>query len=120
VRAADEDRKLFLPRTEVVASLPGRLDGLQSTLLERAVARREENTVRGVGSVDELAEALEGGAGFVYSGWSGDAAVEAEVKERTKATIRCIVDPEFRSGTAPTRCLGGGDAKHEVAWAIAY
>ena len=72
-------------------------------------------------SIDELAEAIEGGAGFVMTGWSGDPAVEAEVKERTKATIRAIPSEEFRSGTAPAKCVSGkGPAVHEVAWARAY
>jgi hypothetical protein len=58
--------------------------------------------VRGVTSIDELAKALDEGAGFVFTGWSGDPAVEAEIKERTKATLRAIVDEEFRSPTAPS------------------
>jgi len=120
VLAEGEERKAFLPRSEVIESLPGRLDALQDALLAKAIARREENSVRGVQSVDELEEALKGGAGFVYSGWSGDPAVEAEVKERTKATIRCIVDEEFRSDSAPKKGVGGGEAVHEVAWAISY
>jgi len=115
-----EDRKAFLPRAVAIADMPGRLDALQAALLERAVARREANTVRGVESVDELAEAFRSGAGFVYSGWSGDPAVEAEVKDRTKATIRCILDEDFRSERTPAKGVGGGPSKHEVAWAIAY
>jgi hypothetical protein len=74
-----------------------------------------------VKSVDELAEALDGGAGFVLTGWSGDPAVEAAIKERTKATLRVLVDEEFRSATAPSRCVSGeGAAIAEVAWARAY
>ena len=61
------------------------------------------------------------GAGFVYTGWSGDPAVEERVKERTKATIRVIPDEEFRSETAPPKCVSGeGASKHEVVWARAY
>jgi len=117
----DEPRKEFLPIDEGVAVLPERLAAFQETLLEVARARREERTVRGVSSVEELGEALDGGAGFVYSGWSGDPSVEDRVKEETKATIRVIPDPEFRSETPPERCVGGeGAAKHEVVWARAY
>lgn len=57
----------------------------------------------------------------MYAGWNGDPAVEARVKAETKATIRLIPDAEFRSATAPTRCLVTGEpAKHEVVWAKAY
>ena len=52
----------------------------------------------------------------MYAGWCGDPAVEAEIKEQTKATIRVIPDAEFRSSEAPDevhmdratgRCGGG-------------
>jgi prolyl-tRNA synthetase len=116
-----EKRKVFLPEEEALASLPGRLDALQAALLERAVARREENSHRGVTEWGEMKEILETRGGFVYTGWSGDPAVEARAKEELKATIRCIPDPEFRSDTAPARCISGeGEARHEVVWARAY
>jgi prolyl-tRNA synthetase len=95
---------------------------LQTQLLKNARARREANTVRGVKSYDEMKEIFSKGEGaFVYAGWNGDPAVEAKVKEETKATIRCIPDAEFRSEKAPEKCLVSGDAaKHEVIWAKAY
>ena len=72
-------------------------------------------------SLDELAEALDSGAGFVYTGWNGDPAVEERAKDIAKATIRVIPGEEFRSSTAPERCVGGdGAATMEVAWARAY
>jgi prolyl-tRNA synthetase len=114
-------RKEFVEENEAIASLPERLEAFQTELVEAARARREEATVRGVTSIEELEEALDGGAGFVYTGWSGDPAVEQEVKERTKATSRVIPGEEFRSDTAPSTCLSGeGEAKHEVVWARAY
>ena len=71
--------------------------------------------------LDKLEEALDGGAGFVFTGWGGDPAVEEEVKERTKATIRVLVSDEFRSEESPDKCLSGKSASvHEVAWARAY
>lgn len=85
------------------------------------MARREANSYRGVTEWGQLAEILEGEGGFVYTGWSGDPAVEARIKEEFKATLRVIPDPEFRSDTAPARCISGeGAAAHEVVWARAY
>jgi prolyl-tRNA synthetase len=116
-----EKRKAFLPEGEAIGSLPDRLEAFQSELRDAAVARREANTVRGVKSIDELAEALDSGAGFVYTGWSGDPAVEEAVKERTKATIRCLPSEEFRSSETPAKCLSGeGDSVTEAVWARAY
>lgn len=121
VRGAEEPRKLFLPEDEVFATVPDRLDAFQRELLEAAVQRREANSHRGVTSVDEAVEILETQGGFVYSGWSGDPAVEERMKEAAKATIRVIPDPEFRSDAAPERCIGGdGPASMEVVWARAY
>jgi prolyl-tRNA synthetase len=121
VTPADGRRKEFLAEEEAVASLPGKLDGFQRELLERAVLRREENSHRGVSSWNEMKEILDGDGGFVYAGWSGDPSVETRAKDELKATVRVIPDEEFRSAEAPARCIGGnGDAKMEVVWAKAY
>ena len=120
VTTEGEDRKAFLPEGQAVAELPDRLEAFQSQLLDVARARRETHSHRGVESLDELKEILDGPGGFVYTGWSGDPAVEERVKDETKATLRCIPDPDFRSEKAPTRCIGGGESKMEVMWAKAY
>ena len=114
-------RKEFVPEAEAVAGMPARLDAFQTELMEAAKRRREEHTHRGVKSIGELQEILDNGGGFVYSGWSGDPAVEARIKEATKATGRVIPDEEFRSATAPEACISGeGPSKMEVVWARAY
>lgn len=116
-----EKRKSFIPEDQAVAEMPDLLEAFQLELCNAAKARREANTVRGVTTIDELAEALDSGAGFVFTGWSGDAAVEDAVKNRTKATIRCLPSEEFRSADTPTKCVSGsGDSVTEVAWARAY
>ncbi len=120
VTFGDEDRKAFLPEGQVVAEMPRRLEAFQESLLGAARERREENSHRGVADLAELKEIMEGNGGFVYTGWSGDPAVEERVKEETKATLRVIVDEEFRSETPPTRCVGGGEAEMEVVWCKAY
>jgi prolyl-tRNA synthetase len=96
------------------------LAAMQLGMLASARDRMDARTYRGVDSYDRFKEIVEAG-GFVYAGWNGDPAVEARVKEETKATIRCIPDEEFRSAEAPARCLVTGEpAKHEVVWARAY
>lgn len=121
VVAEGEDRKQFLPEAEVLSSLERRLEEFQTWLLERARERREANSHRGVESYDRFGEIIDGPGGFVYTGWCGSAECEARVKEETRATIRVIPFPEFRSDPAPTTCVVcGGDAKQEVVWAKAY
>jgi prolyl-tRNA synthetase len=101
--------------------MAGHLETFQQALLDAAVKRREENSYRGIQTLDELKEIMEGPGGFVYTGWSGDPQVEEMVKEETKATIRVIPDPEFRSAQAPERCIGGEkESQMEVVWAKAY
>ena len=107
MRGPDEPRKEFIAEAEAIQSIPGRLEIFQDELLAAAIRRREENSHRGVTSIGELTEILDGEGGFVYTGWSGDPAVEARIKEEAKGTLRCIPTEEFRSGTAPERCIGG-------------
>ncbi|MFN9214555.1 MAG: proline--tRNA ligase [Gemmatimonadota bacterium] len=117
----DTRAKAPLAMAGLPEAVAGLLETVQRDLFEAARARREANSPRGVTSSDRFKEIIDGPGGFVYAGWNGDPAVEARVKEETKATIRCIPDPEFRSAEAPTRCLVTGEpAQHEVVWAKAY
>jgi len=117
----DTRAKAALPMAGLPASVAALLETIQGDLLAAAKARREANSHRNVTSYAQFKEIMEGPGGFVYAGWNGDPAIEAKVKEETKATIRVIPDPEFRSAEAPRTCLVTGDpAKHEVIWAKAY
>ncbi|MEX0935755.1 MAG: proline--tRNA ligase [Gemmatimonadota bacterium] len=120
VRAEGDDRKTFVAVEEAVTQLPSRLEAFQALLLARARERREKHSHRGVESFEEMVEILQGPGGFVYTGWSGDPAVEARIKAETGATLRCIPDPDFRSQSPPKGCIGGGEAEMEVVWAKAY
>ena len=116
-----ENRKAFLPETEAITKLPEKLEYFQDDLLRAARTRRNDNTVRGVNSFGELKEAFDSGAGFVYTGWSGDPAVEDTVKEQLKATIRVLPGEEFLSESSPRKCVSGDtDSVTEVVWARAY
>jgi prolyl-tRNA synthetase len=113
--------KAAIPMAGVAAAVAQLLATIQSDLFNAAKARREAATHRGDISYDRFKEIMDGPGGFVYAGWNGDPAVEAQVKEETKATIRCIPDVEFRSPNAPKTCMVTGQpAKYEVVWAKAY
>ncbi len=117
----DTRAKAAIPRAGVAASVAMLLVTIQAVMLAAARAMREQLSVRGVTSYDEFKEIMAGDGAFVYAGWNGDPAVEARVKEETKATIRVIPDVEFRSATPPATCLVTGEpARHEVVWAKAY
>ena len=117
----DTREKHSIPMDGLAGAVAALLQRIQDDMLKAARDRREANTVRQPVSYDEFRQLMEGPGGFVYAGWNGDPAVEARVKQDTKATIRCLPDEEFRSSSPPARCLVTGEpARHEVVWARAY
>jgi prolyl-tRNA synthetase len=117
----DTRAKAALPMAGLPEAVSKVLETIQNDLFAAAKARREANSHRNVTSYAQFKEIMAGPGGFVYAGWNGDPAVEAKVKDETKATIRVIPDAEFRSPEAPKACLVTGEpAKHEVVWAKAY
>ena len=109
----------------MIAGLAGTLseemERMQRELFEAAKARRDRNTLRHPKSRDEFLQFLDGNGGFVFAGFSGDPAVEAEIKEETKATIRVLPDPEFQSPDPPKQCIWTGrPAVVEAVWGKAY
>ena len=97
------------------------LSAIQRDMLTAALDRREANSVRERIGYDRFRELMEGAGGFVYAGWCGSGACETQIKEETRATIRCLPDEEFRSADAPTTCLKcGRPSTVEALWAKAY
>ncbi|MFQ5889236.1 MAG: proline--tRNA ligase [Gemmatimonadota bacterium] len=116
-----EPRKRTLAESEATACIPVLLEAIQGEMLEAARTRREAETVRGLEEYAGLRERMEERGGLVFAGWCGSEECETRAKEDTKATIRLIPDPEFRSPEAPLNCLVcGGAAQMEVVWARAY
>jgi prolyl-tRNA synthetase len=96
------------------------MDDMQAVLLQAALARREAASVRGA-TKEEFIARMAGEGGFVYGGFCGDNACEAEIKEQTKATIRVLPDAEFRSPVVPATCLWcNRPSVAEAVWAKAY
>ena len=97
------------------------LSVMQTDMQVAAYERREANSVRGNISYDEFKALMDGKGGFVYAGFCGSTKCEQEIKDETKATIRCLPDEEFRSAQAPATCLKcGSKSVAEALWAKAY
>src|SRR6185503_7238924 len=99
------------------------LQRIQDDMLEAARDRREKNSRRGKISYDEFKSLMEGAGGFVYAGFCGSEECEAQIKEETKATVRCLPDEEFQSAEAPTKCLKCGSKSGKIVealWAKSY
>ncbi|MGD9522496.1 MAG: proline--tRNA ligase [Gemmatimonadales bacterium] len=110
-----------IPMEGIATTIRRELDTMQQALFDAAVARREANSLRGPKSKEEFIEFLQRDGGFVYAGFCGEPAVEAEIKAQTKATIRCLPMEEFRSAERPTTCIWTGKpATVEAVWARAY
>jgi len=66
------------------------LADVQRSLFQQALEFRTANTVLASSKADVLAHFAADKRGFVAVPWDGSAAFEAEVKERTGATLRCV------------------------------
>jgi prolyl-tRNA synthetase len=113
-------RKEPIPMDGLPRQLTVAMDQMQAALLAAARERRERASLRGASKADFIAW-IENESGFVYAGFCGDAACEAEIKTQTKATIRVLPDEEFRSPVAPSSCVWcGRPSVTEAVWAKAY
>ena len=112
--------KTPVPVTGLRQAVETALGEIQDELLAAALARREENSLRGV-TKEQLVELMNGRGGFAYGGYCGDEACEEAIKRETKATIRVLPDEEFRSDPGPSECVWcGKKAVTEAVWARAY
>jgi len=112
--------KAPVPFQSAVGAVTAALDEIQAALFAAARERREKNSIRGATKAQFL-EFMKGSGGFVYAGFCGDPACEAEIKQQTNATIRVLPDPEFRSKEAPKTCMWcGAPSIAEAVWAQAY
>ncbi len=112
----DTGEKKTVPLSELVETAQSMLDAIQENLYSQALSRRLENTVS-VDTWEQFTEAIEAGK-FVLAHWSGEKEVESEIKEETKATIRCIpFDQKKEEGV----CIKSGKpSEGRVLFAKAY
>jgi prolyl-tRNA synthetase len=112
--------KAPIPLATLAGGVRAALDEIQAGLFQAALARREANSRRGLAK-DELIAMMQGPGGFAYAGFCGARGCEDAIKEATKATVRVLPDPEFRSPAAPAACVWcGAPSAAEAVWAKAY
>ncbi len=114
----DTGEKIPVPVAEVPGKVAELLEDIQTSLYRRALEFRIKNTAE-ISSYDEFRSFFEADGGFAESGWCGDAACEAKIKEDTRATIRVLpFDSEKRASGACVAC--GKPAKHLAVFAKSY
>lgn len=112
----DTMTKTSVERKGVVDMIVGLMDEIQENMFKAALQRRADTT-HYVNTWAEFEAALEKG-GFVYAHWDGTPETETEIKNKTKATIRCIpLDNKQEDG----KCiLTGKPSVQRVVFARAY
>lgn len=93
------------------------LEDIQNGLFEKARSFREQS-ITSVDNWNDFEKVLTGKGGFVSAHWDGTAETEEAIKEKTKATIRCI---PLNNPQEEGKCvLTGNPSKERVLFAIAY
>ncbi|MEK7278326.1 MAG: proline--tRNA ligase [Chloroflexota bacterium] len=111
-----KEGKSFVPQAGLAPVVTQLLIDLQQSLYDRALAFRTANTYDPK-DYAEFKSAVE--KGFAFSYWCGDGQCEAEIKEETKATTRCI--PVDGQPASPGVCIHcGKPAKEKAIFAKAY
>lgn len=113
----DTLEKSFQPMDGLTDVIADTLKQMQTDLLERARKRTQEETYS-VDTWEEFTEAVKNRGGFIKAHWDGTAETERIIKEKTKATIRCIeIDAPEEEGVC---VFSGKPSKRRVVFAKAY
>lgn len=113
----DTLEKNILPREGLAEHIVQLLDRIQKDLFNAALKRREEQTSY-VESYDEFKNVIQNRGGFVYAHWDGTDETEKQIKEETKATIRCI---PLEAVKEEGKCMvTGKPSSQRVLFAISY
>ena len=104
-----KEGKTFVSQEGIAQSVAELLVTIQQALFDRALAFRNTHTFEPK-DLTEFGEAIE--RGFARSRWCGDTKCEEQIKETTKATLRCI-PLEQPGGSAG--CIFCGKPSAEVA-----
>ncbi len=119
VEAARRDtrEKNSMAMEGLAASIVKLLDDIQQNMYNKALAFRTEKTSE-ANSWDEFVKILDEKTGFVSAHWDGTAETEEMIKDKTKATIRCIpINSKLEDG----KCiLTGNPSVQRVLFARAY
>jgi prolyl-tRNA synthetase len=93
------------------------LKTIQSDIYNKALKFKEENITK-VDSYEEFKTVLAEKGGFILAHWDGTAEEEEQIKQETKATIRCIpLNNEQEDGVS---LISGKPSKQRVVFAKAY
>ena len=117
VARRDTKEKTNVPLDGIGDYIANLLEEIQQNLFDRAKTYRDAHITK-ADSLAEMEDILENKGGFVHAHWDGTTETELEIKERTKATIRCI--PLGWPDEAGKCVLTGKPSERRVLFARAY
>ncbi|MBL7733574.1 MAG: proline--tRNA ligase [Chitinophagaceae bacterium] len=117
VARRDTKDKTVVTLDGVAQYVQGLLTEIQQQMYNKAKDYRDTH-ITPANSWDEFEKLLDGKGGFIAAHWDGTAETEEAIKEKTKATIRCI---PLEGEKEPGNCiLTGKPSAQRVLFARAY
>jgi prolyl-tRNA synthetase len=117
VARRDTKEKVNAPLEGIDTYIANLLEEIQQNLFNRAKEYRDAHITK-ADTWEQFVELLEQKGGFIYAHWDGTTETEQAIKEKTKATIRCIpLDDDLEAGTC---ILSGKPSQRRVLFAKAY
>ena len=122
VARRDTKEKREISLDGIVDYIKTLLADIQQQMYNKAKQYRDEHITK-ADSWEEFEKLLNEKGGFISAHWDGTAATEEAIKQKTKATIRCIPlqnDPDsYREETG--KCIfSGKPSEQRVLFAVAY
>ncbi|HYM94751.1 MAG TPA: proline--tRNA ligase [Chitinophagaceae bacterium] len=116
VRRDTKEKKIVF-MDGIAQYVDGLLVEIQHSMFNKSKAYREEHITK-ADNWNEFEKLLDEKGGFIAAHWDGTAETEEAIKEKTKATIRCI--PLNNTIEAGNCILTGRPSKQRVLFARAY
>ncbi len=117
VARRDTKEKNSMPLDGLAQHIVTLLDDIQQNIYNKALAYRNEH-ITPANNWDEFIKLLDEKGGFIAAHWDGTPETEEEIKQQTKATIRCI--PLNNKQEEGVCILSGKPSKERVLFARAY
>jgi prolyl-tRNA synthetase len=113
----DTKEKMTVSLTDLNQKITHLLDAIQNNMFLKASDYRDDH-ITPVNTWDEFLEVLENKGGFISAFWDGTSETEQKIKDKTKATIRCI---PLNAKEEKGKCVfSGKEASKRVLFARAY
>jgi prolyl-tRNA synthetase len=117
VARRDTKEKQSIPLDSLIDHVKNLQEEIQHNMYNKAEAYRDSHITK-VDSWDEFVKTINEKGGFVSAHWDGSRETEATIKEKTKATIRCV--PLNNALEEGKDILSGKTSKQRVLFAQAY